>query len=189
LANQLAVDRQITPETTIEPVFVGKTHWNQAEYMELWLSVIAGFTFTPEFIASGVDNLRAAAKRSYEAAELDIELMISGESAETRAGEYLKMAGALASLITDGMDAKPVDTVIPLIDTEVSLGSWAERVFACQIGAKVMKASLVKPASLHDLGVVNRPLASDVGRLSDLGATVFDTSNNSARLILSEAAV
>lgn len=188
LAEQLAVDDQICPESAIEPVIVGKTHWNQAEFMEFWLSVIGGYQFTPGFVARDVNNLRAAAHESFRAIELDIDKMVSKESAEARALEYFKMSNAFARLITDGMDANPIDMVIRMIDTDMSLGSQTERAFARQIGAKVMNIAIVRPAQPKDLEHVNHVLAADTARLIRFGATVFDTSNSNVRLILTEAA-
>jgi len=85
LAEQLAADRQIRPESAIEPVFVGKTHWDQAQFMEFWLSVIGGFQFTPGFVARDVDDLRTAARHAFAEVELDMPRMVSRESAVVRA--------------------------------------------------------------------------------------------------------
>ena len=188
LAEQLATDGQIQPESAVEPVFVGKTHWNQAEFMEFWLSVIGGYQLTPGFIARDVDNLRSTTHEAFRAKELDVGLMISKESAVTRAPEYFKMSNAFADLITAGMDATPMDTVVRMIDTDMSLGAQTERAFARHIGTKVMKISVVRPAQPQDLEQVNSVLAEDTARLIRFGATVFDTSNNNVRLMLTEAA-
>ena len=187
LAEQLAVDGQIRAEVAIEPVFVGKTHWNQAQFMEFWLSVIGGYQFTPGFVARDVDNLRTLAQQSFRAADLDIELMTSNESAERRAAEYFKMSSAFAGLITDGMEAKPIDVVVRMIDTDMSLGSQTERAFARQIGSKVMNICVVQPAEPRELDKVNHTLAADTARLIRFGATIFDTNNNQIRLMLTEA--
>lgn len=189
LADQLAIDGQVRAESAIEPVVVGKTHWNQAQFMEFWLSVIGGFQFTPGFIARGVDKLRTSAGRSFSEVDLDLDLMISRENAERRAIEYFKMSHAFAKLITDGAEARPINTLVRMIDTDMSLGSQTERAFARQIGTKVMNICVVKPARPEDLEDVNRVLARDTARLIQFGATVFDTTNNRVRLSLMEAAV
>jgi len=188
LAEQLAIDGQIQPKSAIEPVVVGKTHWNQAEYMEFWLSVVGGFKFTPGFVARDVGNLRITAHEFFKSTELDIDKMISDESAEARASEYFKMSSAFASMIFDGLDAKPIGTVVRMIDTDMSLGSQTERAFARLIGAKVMNIAVVQPAQPKDLELVNRVLAVDTARLISFGATVFDTANKKVRLILTETA-
>ena len=186
LADQLAIDRQIDPSATIEPVFVGKTHWDQAQYMEFWLSVIGGFELTPGFIARDVDSLRRSASGAFAAAELDMDLMVSKAPATDRASEYFRMSTAFAELIRQGMSARPMDTVVRMIDTELSLGAQTERVFARQIGSKVMNICAIKPATTADLASVNRTLADDSARLISFGATVFDTTNRSVRLLLTE---
>jgi len=188
LAEQLAADGQIDPNRAIEPVSVGKTHWNQAEFMEFWFCVIGGYRFTPGFVARDVDSLRTSAQQSFRSHELDIDLMVSKADAEARAQEYFKMSNAFAQLITDGGDAAPISTIVRMIDTNMSLGSQTERAFGRQIGAKVMNISVVRPAAPDDLEQVNRVLATDTARLIKFGATVFDTSDNKVRLMLTEAA-
>ena len=188
LADQLAADGQIDSRSAIEPVFVGKTPWNQAEFMEFWLSVIGGYELTAGYTARDVDNLRTKARESFEISGLDMDTMLSKQPAEVRAAEYFKMSSAFAGLITAGMDASPIGTVVRMIDTDMSLGSQTERAFARQIGSKVMNISLVKPATPDELSPVNHALAVDSARLIRFGATVFDTSNNRIRLILSEDA-
>lgn len=186
LADQLAVDGQIRPAAAIEPVFVGKTHWNQAEFMEFWLSVIGGFEFTPGYIARDVDRLRAAAHQSFQASELDIDLMLSKASSENKAPEYLKMSSAFARLIKNGTQATPVQAVIRMIDTEMSLGAQTERAFARQIGTKVMNICVVQTARPEGLYSVNHALARDTEQLIKIGAVVFDTNNNRVSLMLTD---
>jgi hypothetical protein len=186
LAEQLAVDRQIEPQAAIEPVFVGKTPWNQAQFMEFWLSVIGGFQVTKGFAARDVDGLRRTVQQSFEAAELDLELMVSKQTAERRAPEYFKMSTAFADIIRSGWEAAPIGTVVRLIDTDTSLGSQTERAFARQIGSRVMNIRVVRPANPEDLDQVNHVLARDTARLIGFGATIFDTRDDSVRLQLTE---
>jgi len=188
LAEQLAIDGQIDPSAAIEPVFVGKTPWNQPQFMEFWLAVIGGFNLTSGFNARDVDKLRADAQLAFRAHELDLDLMASKESAETRAIEYFKMSSAFASLIRGGMDADPIRTVVRMIDTDMSLGSQTERAFARQIGSKVMNISVMQSVNPQALEQVNRRLARDTAQLISFGATVFDTRSNQARLVLTEDA-
>lgn len=188
LAEQLATDGQLNPTTAIEPVFVGKTHWDQAEFMEFWLSVIGGYSFTPGFLARDVDNLRSKVYEAYSRAELDRNLMTSRAEAEVRAAEYFKMSSVFAGLITDGTEAQPMDSLIRMIDTQMSLGSQTERAFARQIGVKVMNICVVRPAGAKDLESVNRTLAVDAARLINFGATIFDLANNRVRLVLEQEA-
>jgi hypothetical protein len=186
LAEQLANDRLLRREGAIEPVVVGKTQWNQAEFMEFWLSVIGGYQLTPGFVARDCDNLRTSARRSFEDADLNMDLMLSKAAAGVRAPEYFKMSAAFAGLVNGGMDAEPIGTLIRMIDTDMSLGSQAERAFARQIGTKVMNICIVRPALPQDLLQVNHALAVDTERLINFGAAVFDTSNNQVRLALTE---
>lgn len=186
LAEQLANDRQINPKTAVEPVFVGKTHWNQAEYMEFWLSVIAGIEIgnTP---GASIDLLRSAARKAFEAVELDVPMMVSRESAKTRAIEYFKMADAFGDMVTSGtLESRPVKQVVRLIDADLSLGAQSERVFARKIGTPVMNVCVVKPATVSELSAVNRRLARDAARLVSFGAAVFDTRHDHVRLLLEE---
>lgn len=186
LAEQLAFDGQINPETSIEPVFVGKTGWNQAEYMEFWLSVIGGFEFDKGSLASGVDGLRSSIQRAFKEEKFNIDIINSNVSADERAKEYFKMSSAFAELILKGAPATPIDKVIRMIDTEQSLGAQTERAFARQIGSKVMNICLIKPAEIKDLATINRVLYKDIDRLIQFGSTIFDTRNNKVSLILSE---
>lgn len=156
--------------------------------MEFWLSVIGGMKLTPGFVARDVDALRESAHKSFRSHELDMDLMVSKKSADIRAAEYFKMSSAFASLITRGREAEPIDTVVRMIDTDTSLGAQAERVFARQIGSKVMNICIVQPAGVADLKRVNHKLARDTSRLISFGATVFDMRNKQARLILTEDA-
>jgi hypothetical protein len=190
LADQLARDRQIDPLATIEPVFVGKTHWTQAQYMEFWLSVIGGFQLTPGFVSRDIKHLRQSTTQAFESIGLDMELMSGKAPATERAPEYFKMSTAFANLIRQGMDARRIGTVVRMIDTELSLGAQTERVFARQIGSKVMNICTVtvSPATVEDLATVNRELADDTERLIRFGATVFDTVDRSVQLLLTEDA-
>ncbi len=188
LANQLAADGQLDPATTIEPVFVGKTGWDQRQYMEFWFSVIGGYELTPSFIARDTDGLRETAQQAFAAAGIDMDLMVGNAAAAARAGEYFKMSTAFASLIKGGQPATPVTRLIRMIDTQLSLGAQAERAMARQLGIRVMNISAVRPASPLDFTEVNHSLADDTAQLITYGATVFDTSNNRVRLILEDEA-
>lgn len=186
LAEQLAFDGQINPNTSVEPVFVGKTGWGQAEYMEFWLSVIGGFDFEKGSVASGVDKLRSMVQQAYKDEKFDINIVNSSAPAEERAKEYFKMSSVFAGFINDDMPATPIGRVIRMIDTEQSLGAQTERAFARQIGSKVMNICIKKPASVDDLASVNKVLYRDVDKLIQFGSTIFDTTNNKASLCLSE---
>ncbi|MGV9001520.1 MAG: hypothetical protein ACOH18_01005 [Candidatus Saccharimonadaceae bacterium] len=188
LADQLAADGQIRPKGAIEPVAVGKTAWNQAQFMEFWLSVIGGYQLTKGFVARDINNLRQIAQEEFQANKLDLDLMTSHETAEKRAAEYFKMSTSFADLIKNGAEASPIPTVIRLIDTDMSLGCQAERVFARQIGARVMNILVVRPTGPENLTQVNRILSKDTARLIGFGATIFDTTNDKVRLTLSEEA-
>lgn len=187
LAEQLATDGQIAPDSAIEPVYVGRTPWSQSQFMEFWLSVIGGFSLKRGFISRDIDHLRTAAHQAFSSHELDLDLMTSGADPELRAPEYFKMSGAFAQLITDGAEANPMSTLVRMIDTDMSLGAQTERVFARQIGAKVMNICVLKPASPKDLSQVNHLLARDTAQLINYGATIFDTRDNRVRLALTEA--
>lgn len=187
LADQLSIDCQINPLTAIEPVAVGKTHWNQAQYMEFWLSVIGGVQFKKDSIANGVDALRNAAKDQFNVHGVDLDFMVSAATPEERAAEYFKMATAFAGIIKANKIAyKPVDKVVRMIDPDKSLGAQAERAFARAIGSKVMNIKIMKPATPSELNHVNHRLARDTARLISFGATVFDTRDQTTRLMLVE---
>lgn len=186
LAEQLAFDGQINPETSIEPVYLGKTGWDQGQYMQFWLSVIGGFEFMKGSFASGIDGLRNSIQRAFKEEKFDIDVINSNANANERAKEYFKMSSAFAELILNGAPSNPIDKVIRMIDTEQSLGAQTERVFARQIGSKVMNICIIKPSSVKDLATVNRALYKDVDRLIQFGSTIFDTSSNKVSLILSE---
>lgn len=179
LAEQLATDKQIDPDSTIEPVYVGKTGWTQSEYMEFWLAVIAGKQFEKGFTARDVDDLRARQHDAYDSAELDFELMNSHEAPGQRAIEYFKMAAAAAEAYKDTHDTIiPVEQLVRMIDTDQSLGAQAERAFARDLAVPVMNICVVKPATARDLEEVNRTLARDTQQLIKFGAAVFDTATN-----------
>lgn len=184
LAEQLMADKQIAPEATIEPVSLGKTNWNQAQYMEFWLSVIGGYELTTGFISRDVDMLRNKAQGAFVKTELDLDLMTGDAPAADRAIEYFKMSHAFKEIITDGLPVRPIGTIVRMIDTELSLGAQTERAFARQIGSKVMNISVVKPASPDEIQAVNHVLSEDVARLISFGATIFDTAHNRVRLLL-----
>lgn len=187
LAEQLAADGQIDAESTVEPVYVGKTGWSQAEYMEFWLAVIAGAQLTKDFSARDVDHLRAMQRQAYDLAEVDFNRMNSGATAETRAAEYFQMAAAAASTYEAGhVEAQPMKRLVRLIDADLSLGAQAERVFARKMGIKVLNTCVVRPVAPSALEAVNPHLARDAERLIKFGATVFDTLNNQTRLMLVE---
>lgn len=187
LAEQLAADRQIDAETTVEPVYVGKTGWTQSEYMEFWLAVIGGAKLTPGFTARDVDALRLVHQEAFERAGLDMSMMNSGKSAEDRAQEYFKLAQATSGLYLGGqIDAQPIRQIVRLIDGDKSLGAQAERVFARSLGIRVMNICVVKPVDPSELVTVNRRLAEDTDRLIRFGAAVFDTRQSQVRLQLVE---
>jgi hypothetical protein len=187
LAEQLASDGQIDAESTIEPVFVGKTGWSQSQYMEFWLSVIGGAELTPGFVARDVDVMRTLHHEAFERAGVNLDHMNSHTDAAMRAEEYFNMAAATADLYVSGqLDANPMSQVVRMIDTEQSLGAQAERVFARKAGIQVMNIYVTQPAGPADLASVNPELARDTARLVSFGATVFDTQQNRVRLQLVE---
>lgn len=176
LAEQLAIDiDDFVPAATVEPVFVGKTHWNQAQFMEFWLSDIGGFHLTSNFVARDTDSLRTTVQTAYQRENLDLEFMISKAPAEDRAPEYFKMASAFAGIIQSGQEASPIKRLIRMIDPDKSLGAQTERIFTRLIGSRVMSVVLTKPAAPEDLAHVNPRLAVDMARLIRYGAHVFDT--------------
>lgn len=184
LAEQLAADGQIDARSTIEPVYVGKTGWSQAEYMEFWLAVIAGAQLTKDFSARDVDRLRTTQRQAYDVADVDFDCMNSGETAEARAGEYFRMAAASADSYQTSGEIHPVQQLVRLIDADLSLGAQAERVFARQLGIRVLHTCVVRPVAPAALETVNPHLAHDAQRLITFGATVFDTANKQTRLML-----
>lgn len=189
LAEQLAIDGQIDPRSTIEPVFVGKTGWTQAEYMEFWLAVIAGADLTNGFAARDIDALRLQQRIAFSQAEIDFDLMNSHESAAARAEQYFKLASVSAGVYQRAqVENTPMRQVVRMIDTDLSLGAQAERVFARELGVRVMNICVLQPATVHDLAKVNHTLAEDTQRLIEFGATVFDTANKQVRLVLVEEA-
>lgn len=189
LAEQLAVDRQLNPRSTIEPVFVGKTGWTQAEYMEFWLAVIAGAQLTPGFTARDVDALRDAQRAAYEAGGVDLDAMNTHADPRERAKEYFNMAAASADTYRQGgIPHQPVEQVVRMIDTEQSLGAQAERVFARKLAVPVMNICVVKPVQPSELEPVNHQLAADTARLIQFGAAVFDVEDSRTRLMLVESA-
>lgn len=70
----------------------------------------------------------------------------------------------------------------------MSLGSQTERVFAREIGCKVMNVTVVQEVAPHELARVNHLLAEDTARLIKFGATIFSTDTKRVRLMLTEAA-
>lgn len=105
LAEQLAHDNLINPNSSVEPVYVGKTGWDQAEYMEFWLSVIGGFDFKKGSVASGVDKLRNMVQQAYKDKKFDINIVNSNAPAEKRAVEYSKMSSVFAGFAEDEKNA------------------------------------------------------------------------------------
>lgn len=157
LADQLAADRQINPISSIEPVAVGKTHWNQVQFMEFWLSVIGGMQFRPGATVSSIDHLRNQAYGLFEKHGVDLERMVSKASPEVRAADYFNMSAAFAELVTPGtVEANPIEKVVRMIDPDKSLGAQAERVFAREIGSKVMNICVMEQASPSALNKVNQ---------------------------------
>jgi hypothetical protein len=190
LAEQLVVDRQIEASSTIEPVFIGKTHWTQSQYMEFWLSVIAGARLTPGSITQNLKLMRKLHREAYQRAEVDIDRMNAHASALERAEEYFKMAAATAGIYMEGkLDSRPMERVVRMIDTDQSLGAQAERVFARKLRINVMNISVIRSASPLELATVNHRLAKDTERLIQFGAAIFDTQQNQVRLQLVEELV
>lgn len=188
LAEQLVVDnRSISSDSLVEPVFVGKTHWTQAQYMEFWLSTIGGFELKKGTTAVTVDTLRALATTSLDAADVRLDIMVSAAPAAERAAEYFKIADAFGKLVMEqAVETRPMDQLIRLVDADLSLGCQSERVFARKIGIPVMNICLVKEASLQDLEKVNHHLAKDIAPLISFGAAIFDARQNSVRIVLAE---
>lgn len=188
LANQLAVNHQIRPESTIEPVAVGNTGWKQSEFMEFWLAVIAGAELGQKGqVATSVDELRQMNRQMQQQNEVDIATIDSKSSIEQRTPHYFKLAIAAAALY-GGRQVRisPARRVVRLVDTAQSLGAQSERVFARQLGVPVMNVGVVAPVSPESLRDVDSALFEDTQRLIRLGATVFDTVSSEVRLCLIE---
>ncbi len=183
LANQLADDNQITPQTSIEPFSLGYTGWKQSEYLEFWLMVLGGLRLSD---SDDIDVVRSRHRIAFEHAGVDMTMFNSAETPEKRAEHYFTMGATFAKLYEKEFTIRPMSRMIRLIDPDTSLGAQTERVFARCIGMPVYTVTVVEPVDPDKLFAINQTLAEDTHRLISYGATVFDTKHHRTRLMLVE---
>lgn len=183
LANQLASDGQIDPESAVEPVFLGATGWRQSEYLEFWLMVIGGLIVGDR---EDTDSLRVRHRVAFEIADVDFLHMNSAVRPEERASEYFKVAYAMSGLYASKLRIAPIKKMIRLIDPDTSLGAQTERVFARAMNIPVYSVSVMTQTSPSSLRLKNQELAQDTEALISYGAVVFDTRSEGGHLVLTK---
>lgn len=133
------------------PVDLGKTGWNQSQFMVFWSLVIGG----PDLrhakgtrVFANLENQISERMKEHEVDDLVMADVSLGH--DVRRPEYKKFAEAFAHLFFERDDCKPVRRFISLVDPQLSLGAYAERVLAWEMDIDLFRVAAVKPASIEE---------------------------------------
>lgn len=134
-------------------VDLGKTGWNQAQFMSYWLLSIAGpDTRVLANRPGGFSSFERAIERSMRERGANLDVMTSSKlDRDVRRLEYRRFTSAyVAALRGDGVYCRPVRRVVSLVDPDISLGCEAESAFAQELGISRMRVTPVKPATIEE---------------------------------------
>ena len=152
LHNQLALDGR----ETVLPVDLGSTGWVQSEYMEFWFMTIAGLDFTGrKHLSLGFTQLRSSMDESLRRLEVDLAVM-NGKDIDRslKVEQFARFAlGMAAGLKRFGDHLRPASKLVQFVDTQHSLGSFGEGVFADDL--HIPKARLVPVGPVPELEAVH----------------------------------
>lgn len=171
------------------PVDLGKTGWNQSQFMVFWSLVIGGpdLRHTNETRVFG--NLERQIGESMKNHEVDDLVMADASLGnEPRRPEYTKFAEAFADLFFERGDCKPVRRFISLVDPHLSLGAYAEKVLAMELGIDLFRVAAVKPASVEE--AVKLPtLKEDLKVIQAYGGEVVVAQKDSMLTVVRDPAL
>lgn len=107
---------------------------------------------------------------------------------DTRRPEYKKFAEAFADLLFERGDYSPVKKFISLVDPQLSLGAYAEKVLAVELGIDLYRVAAVKQATI-DEAVHSPTLKEDLRVIQARGGEVIVALKNSMLTIIPEPAL
>ena len=170
---------------------LGKTGWDQTRYMGFWLMANAG----PDLraVASRPAGLTALGHDVQQQLETHgVDLAVMGDMSldrEARRPEYVKFARAYADTVKglerSGIPMRPVRRFLSLVDPGISLGCYAERVFADTIGIPRFRVIPVQslPVESAPDAVASPVLQEDLRIIQAHGGSIC-VAGAGARLIL-----
>lgn len=171
--SELAMAAVIHAKHVILPADLGYIpHWRQSDYITMWLATIGGIDLGLGTTNNNATRFEMALDRQLDIEEVDLELMNnSSMTGFERAIQYFKFAGAFTTA-TATLDREPhsVHRIINLVDTELSLGSRTERVFAHTKGIPVYAVEVAGPGPLAYDAIVNPVLRQDLELIVKYGA-------------------
>lgn len=163
----------------ILPVDLGKTGWNQSQFMVFWSLVIGGPDLRSKHSAWNFRNMDQRLMETMKEHEVD-DLTMADTSLdhEQRRPEYKKFAEAIADMLFERGDHQPVKRFISLVDPQLSLGAYSERVLAEELGIDLFRVAAVKPATI-DEAVEQKTLREDLKVIQAKGGEVVVAQKNS----------
>jgi hypothetical protein len=170
------------------PVDLGKTGWDQSQFMVFWSLVIGGPNLTGKNAPLFFSNFDKQIETSMEEHEVDSQIMANTSLGhETRRPEYVKFAHAFANLFKH-RDIQPVRRFLSLVDPQLSLGAYTERVLATELDIDLFRVAAVKPTSVEE--AVNLPkLKEDLKVIQAHGGEVIVAQKDSMLTIVRDPAL
>lgn len=160
-------------------VDLGKTGWDQTQYMSFWLLSNAGPDISEVARRFGLSAFKNTIRDKLHEHEVDLELMGNMTlDREIRRTEYAKFAFAYAEVVKyldrSNIPLQPVRRLLSLVDPNISIGCYAERVFAQAISIPRFRVTPVRPMAVEETSeAVGLPtLQHDLGIIQAYGAEI-----------------
>lgn len=154
MLRNLEAKGDIKAKNAILPTDLGKTGWDQTQFMG-YFALTIGRPDLAEIAkqSSGFTKLEKKIGRAITGHEIDLELMGNPQlTHDQRRPEYAKFAQAFASLFRgNSFNVAPVERIIGFVDTDLSLGSYSEKMLGQHLGIPQFRVAIAKPGQVDDL--------------------------------------
>lgn len=184
LSDELFKVGQLNPRTTVEAVVLGKIAWKQSDYMNFWLSTMAGLPARGYGVAKAIDNFQKDFQASIDHNEnLDMAIYDSSQQAKVRASHYFEHAQTFARTVRQHSH-EPIKRLVRLVDTDTSLGAQSEKVFARTMQIGIFGVALAQTGAPHYSAGLPASLILDTERIVAFGGTVFDETRREQPILV-----
>ncbi len=164
---------------------VGKTGWDQLRFNAFWQLFIA-ITNLHDVVGNDQLAYTQFEKKLVEGLKRDNvnPEIIRGVNLprETRLPEYIKHAQSYAKTIKSIGGAKPINRILQLIGTDVTIGGQAEAEMGRQFGVDIHHLTAVRPTTALDATASMPELQEDVRLLTQYGSKVAFHSGSTLTL-------
>lgn len=166
IITQLTEQGSLIGHRMILPVDMGANGWSQSDFLTYWSLTIAG---PDHHRLAGFEEKLTKNHKKY-GVELDI-MNDSKLNREERRPIYARFVDAFVQTIrTTKVYCLPVYSLISLVDPDISIGCWAEKRLAAELGIPLQGVAAVKPANVSE---IPPPLGEDLKILVANGSSVL----------------